>query len=173
MKTPRTFILAKSYSFKCHCWRYIVDNRFWFSFYAEIMTSSELWLAVGYMKLFTDRDLNCGRYLVLPLWQYLKSQSAVCQAVYGERQNSKNSTKDSATVAPFLYKLYSYSHYLCALLPTVQCSPIHTISAIIHSCWSCHYAVTVLLYVQRFHLVNCTATLIGFLQLSSQFDFSI
>ena len=35
-------------------------------FYVEIITGSELWLAVGYMKLFIDRDLNCGRYLFLP-----------------------------------------------------------------------------------------------------------
>jgi len=25
----------------------------------------ELWVTVGYMKLYVDRDLNCGRYLVL------------------------------------------------------------------------------------------------------------
>ena len=34
-------------------------------FYVDIMTSSELWLTVVYTKLFKDRDLNCGRYLVL------------------------------------------------------------------------------------------------------------
>ena len=83
------------------------------------------------MKLCVDRDLNCGRYLVLPSWQYLKSQIALCQAVYGERQNSKLSlyctahyAADSATVAPFVCKFFSYSHYLCALLPTVHCSTI-------------------------------------------------
>ena len=87
--------------------------------------------------------LNCGRYLVLPSWQYSKSQIALCQAVYGERQNSNLSlyctalySADSATVAPFLYKLCSYSHYLCALLPTVHCSTIYTINTTTHSCWT-------------------------------------
>ena len=124
MKTPRTSTFAKTYSFKCHCWRYIFDNRFWISFNVEIMTKSELWLAVGYMKLFVDRDLNCDRYVVLPSWQYLKAQIALCQAVYGERPNSNLSlyctpdySADSATLATFLYNEFSYSHYLCALLP--------------------------------------------------------
>jgi hypothetical protein len=44
----------------------------------------ELSPTFGYMKLCGDRDLNCGRYLVSSL-QYLKTQSALCQAVYGER----------------------------------------------------------------------------------------
>ena len=86
--------------------------------------------------------LNCGWQLVLPLWQYLKSQSALCQTVYGERQNSNLSlyctayfAADSATVAPFLYKLCSYSHYFCVLLPTVHCSTIYTINTT-HSCWT-------------------------------------
>ena len=40
-------------------------------FYVEIMTmfgaqSSDMWVRVGYMKLFIDRGLNYGRYLVLP-----------------------------------------------------------------------------------------------------------
>ena len=55
----------------------------------------------------------------------------------------------------------SYSHYLCALLPTVHCSTIYTTT---HSCWTCHYAVTVLQYVQCHHLPNCTATYLEFLQ---------
>jgi hypothetical protein len=37
-------------------------------------------------------------------------------------------TPNSATVTPFLYKLCSYSHYLCALLPTVHCCTIDTIN---------------------------------------------
>ena len=87
--------------------------------------------------------LNCGWELFLQSWQYLKSQIALCQAVYGERQNSNLSlyctahySADSATVAPFLYKLCSYSHYLCALLPTVHYSKICTINTTTHSCWT-------------------------------------
>ena len=45
----------------------------------------EVWLTVGYMKLCVDRDLNCGRYLILPSLKYLKSQGALCQAAYDER----------------------------------------------------------------------------------------
>jgi len=80
--------------------------------------------------------------LVLSSWQYLKSQSALCQAVYAERQNSNLSLycttqypAESAIVAPFLCKLCCYSHYLCALLPTVHCSTICIISTI-PSCWT-------------------------------------
>jgi len=80
-------------------------------YYVEIMTSfdaqkGELWPTVGYMELCVDRDLNWGRYLVLPSWQYLKLQNALYQAVFGQRSKSKLSlycTADSATVAPFLY----------------------------------------------------------------------
>ena len=116
--------------------------------------------------------LNCGRYLVLPSWQYLKSQIALCQAVYAERQNSNLSlyftahySADSATVAPIVYKLCSYSHYFCALLTTVRCCTIYTISTTTHSCWICHYAVTVQQYVQCYHLANCTSISLWFLQL--------
>jgi hypothetical protein len=31
---------------------------------AVIRHSHELWSTVGYMKLFVDRDLNCGGHLV-------------------------------------------------------------------------------------------------------------
>jgi len=118
------------------------------------------------MKLFIHRDLNCGRYLVLPSWQYLKSQIALCQSVYAERHNSNlplYCTADSATVTPFLYQLCNYSHYLCALLPTAHYSTIYTINTKTNSCWTCHYAVTVLQCVQCYHLPNCTATTVGFL----------
>ena len=58
------------------------------------------------MVLCVDRDLNWGRYLVLPSWQYLKLQSTLYQAVFGERWNSNLSLyckAHSATVAQFLY----------------------------------------------------------------------
>jgi hypothetical protein len=47
--------------------------------------SLELWGTVEYMKQCVDRDWNCSRYLVLLSWQYVKSQNALCQTVYGER----------------------------------------------------------------------------------------
>ena len=52
------------------------------------------------------------------------------------RQNSNLSlyfTPDSGTLAPFLYKFFSYNHYLCVLLPTVHCSTIYTINTSIRS----------------------------------------
>ena len=108
------------------------------------------------MKLFIDRDLNSGRYLVLPSWQYLKSQIALCQAVYVEKAKSNlplYCTADSATVAPFLYQLCSYSHYICALVPTAHCSTIYTINTTTRSCWTCHYDATLLQYVQFYYFL--------------------
>ena len=60
--------------------------------------------------------------------------------------------------------LCSYSHYLCSLLPTVHCSTIYTINTTIRICWTCHYAVTVLQYVQCHHLANCTGKPVGLFQ---------
>jgi len=54
----------------------------------------------------------------------------------------------------------SYSHYICALLPTVHCSTIYTINTKPHSCWTCHYAVTVLQYVQCHFLAKCTGKIL-------------
>ena len=61
--------------------------------YVEIMKrlgaqSPELWLTVDYMKLCVDRELKCGLNLVLPSWQYLKSESSLFQDVYGVEQQS-------------------------------------------------------------------------------------
>ena len=61
-------------------------------------------------------------------------------------------------------QICSYSHYLCALLPTVHCSTICTKNTTTQSCLTYHYAVTVLQYVQCHHLPNCTATPAGFFQ---------
>ena len=58
----------------------------------------------------------------------------------------------------------SYSHYLCALFPTVHCSTIYIINTTTHSCWTCYYAVIVLQYVQYRHVANCTAKPLGFFQ---------
>jgi len=78
--------------------------------WAVFRQKTELWSTVYYMKLCVDRDLKTGRYLVLPSWQYLQSQSALCHAVYGEKYKSNLSlyctphySADSDTVALFLY----------------------------------------------------------------------
>jgi hypothetical protein len=68
------------------------------------------------------------------------------------------------SVTPFLCKLCSYSHYLCAHLPTVHCSTIYIINTTTHSCLTCHYAVTVLQYVHCYHLPNCTGKPLGIFQ---------
>jgi len=135
--------------------------------------SPEMWPLIGYIRLCVDIDLNFGRYLVLPSWQYLKSQSVLCQAVYGKRQNSNLSlyctphySEDSATVAPFLYKLYSYSHYLCALLPTAHCSTIYTINTTTHSLLNLSLGCK---YTAICAIANCTGKSLGFSNILSQF----
>jgi hypothetical protein len=41
-------------------------------------------VSFGYIKQCVDRDLNCIRNSILPSCEYLKSQSALFQAVYRE-----------------------------------------------------------------------------------------
>ena len=86
----------------------------------------ELWPIFGspIVTVFevTDRSVSSS------LWRKAEQQSLAVL------HTTLLSTEDSATVAPFLYKLCSYSHYFGALLRTVQFSTIHTINAIIHSC---------------------------------------
>jgi len=64
-----------------------------------------------------------------------RQRPELCRTVCDEWQNSNLSlyctphySADSATVAPSLYKLCNYTHYLCAILPSVDCSTIYIIN---------------------------------------------
>ena len=126
-----------------------------------------------------DRDLNCGRELVTWscvetetwLWPIFGSTNLTVFAVT-ERSVSislwwKIEQQSIAVLHTTLFSRQchcSYSHYICALLPTVHCSTIYTINTTTHSCWPSHYVVTVLQCAQCHHLLNCTATHLGFFQ---------
>jgi hypothetical protein len=147
-----------------------------------------MWVKVGYMNRCVDRDLKCVWTLVtwncvcresLELWlkvgsfivTELKSHSALCQAVYLRKVEQQS----VAVLHTALFSRWWHCNtisvqivYLQSLLlctsPNRHCSTIYTINTTTHSCWTCHYAVTVLQYVQCLYLPNCTATLVGFFQ---------
>ena len=67
-------------------------------------------------------------------------------------------------MAPFLCKLYSYSHYLFGLLPAVHCSKIYIINTKIRSCWTLSLGCNCTAICAITSFANCSARTFGFLQ---------
>ena len=119
MRNFRISTFAKIYSFKCHRWRYLVDNWFWF----------------GFLRRNYEEVRCTGSWTVADIWFFQPDSIWSHRALCVERYNSNLSLyckPDSATVASFLYKLCSYSHYICRRFPAVHCSKMYIIDTKIH-----------------------------------------
>jgi hypothetical protein len=142
------------------------DRQFvtWICVYTENWTVADSWLHEGVYRERTKLwPTVTWKYSKTQIWNVTESllHESVCRqrpelwpifgspilTVFAVTQRSVSSSLwrkvEQQSIAVLHTTLFSrqchcsYSHYLCALLPTVHCSTIYTINTT-HSCWTCH-----------------------------------